>query len=195
MDLAKMLAKIELIESLHDDDFTSIRETRAGLFSYPADFGGGKGQLASSTLLQMQLDPQIVHIVGYCEADHAARPDDIIESTKIAERVIENHVYGSPDMKLDTRVGDRKRRLLEDARAILNKIRELDSGNIYEDPLIAPGILAKAVATGILDAPHLCGADAARGAIMTMFEDGKNIAVDRDLGPITEMKRLEDLAI
>jgi len=195
MDLAKMLAKIELIESLHDDDFTSIRETRAGLFSYPADFDRGKGQLASSTLLQMQLDPQIVHIVGYCEADHAARPDDIIESTKIAERVIENHVYGSPDMKLDTRVGDRKRQLLEDARAILNKIRELDSGNIYEDPLIAPGILAKAVATGILDAPHLCGADAARGAIMTMFEDGKNIAVDRDLRPITEMERLEDLAI
>ena len=108
MDLAKMLAKTELIESLHDDGFTSIRETRAGLFSYPADLDEGKGQLASSTFLQMQLEPKIVHIVGYCEADHAARPNDIIESIKIANRAIENCVYGCPDMKSDDRVVKRK---------------------------------------------------------------------------------------
>lgn len=195
MDLAKMLAKIELIESLHDDDFTSIRETRSGLFSYPADLDEGKGQLASSTLLQMQLDPQIVHIVGYCEADHAARPADIIESIKIAKRVIENYKRGCPDMKRDRRVIDRKKQLVKDAGAILNKIRELNSSLIHEDPLINPGILAKAVGIGILDAPHLCGVKAARGAIMTMFRDGKNITVDRDLRPITEMERLEGLIV
>ncbi len=195
MDLAKMLAKTELIESLHDDDFISIRETRAGLFSYPADFDEGKGQLASSTFLQMQLEPQIVHIVGYCEADHAARPDDIIESTKIANRAIENCINGCPDMKSDSRVLKQKKQLIEDARAILNKIKELDSGHASEDPLADPSVLAEAVAVGILDAPHLCGVKAAKGTIMTMFKDGKNIAVDRDLKPITEMERLGSLGI
>lgn len=195
MDLAKMLAKIELIESLRDDDFTSIRETRAGLFSYPADFDGGKGQLASSTFLQMQLEPQIVHIVGYCEADHAARPNDIIESVKIANRAIENCIHGCPDMKSDDRVVKRKNELIRDAKAIINKIKELDRANTSGDPLADPAILAEAVATGILDAPHLCGVKAAKGTIMTMFEDGKNIAVNRDLKPITELERLGSLGI
>ncbi|MBM3708446.1 MAG: cobalamin B12-binding domain-containing protein, partial [Actinobacteria bacterium] len=72
MDLAKMLAKIELIESLHDKNFCSIRQTRSGLYSMPADFARGKGQLASSTLLQMQLNPGIVHVVAYCESSYAA---------------------------------------------------------------------------------------------------------------------------
>ena len=105
------------------DNFSSIRETRAGLFSYPADFDEGKGQLASSTLLQMQLNPEIVHIVGFCEANHAARPDDIIESTKIAKKVIENCIYGCPDMRSDSRVAERKKQLCEDARLILEKIK------------------------------------------------------------------------
>ncbi len=190
MDLAKMLAKIELIESLHDDDFTSIRETRAGLFSYPADLDGAKGQLASSTLLQMQLEPQVVHIVGYCEADHAARPGDIIESVKIANRVIENCIHGCPDMKSDDRVVKRKNELIRDAKVILNKIKGLNRDDASGDSLTDPAVLAGAVATGILDAPHLCGVKAAKGTIMTIFEDGKNIAVNRDLKPITEMERL-----
>ncbi|MEF9426789.1 MAG: cobalamin B12-binding domain-containing protein, partial [Candidatus Mariimomonas ferrooxydans] len=62
MDLAKMMAKVELIESLHDKDFTTLRETRSGIYSYPTDFDRAKGQLASSTMLQMQLDPHIMHV-------------------------------------------------------------------------------------------------------------------------------------
>ncbi len=195
MDLAKMLAKIEMIESLHDDDFISIRETRAGLFSYPADFDGGKGQLASSTFLQMQLEPQIVHIVGYCEADHAAKPGDIIESTKIANRVIENCIYGCPDMKSDSRIIKRKNELTRDAWAILNKIKELDRRDAFEDPLTEPAVLAEAVNIGILDAPHLCGVKAAKGTIMTMIKDGMNITVNKDLEPVTEVERLDGLGI
>ena len=42
MDLAKMLAKIKLIESLHDDNFYSIREARTGLFSMPANLNRGR---------------------------------------------------------------------------------------------------------------------------------------------------------
>lgn len=191
MDLAKMLAKVELIESLHDKNFTTIRQTRSGLYSYPTDFDKGKGQLASSTLLQMQLDPDIVHVVAYCEADHAAKPEDIIESVKITKKVIENYLYGCPDMKLDGRVGQRKEELIADARLIIDKIKKLDKDNKCKDPLISPAIISKAIKIGILDAPHLCGVKAAKGAIRTMFIDGKNLTVDQDYKPVSEKDRLD----
>ncbi len=195
MDLAKMLAKIDLIESLHDKNFRTIRETRTGLFSYPVDFDESKGQLASSTMLQMQLKPEIVHIVGYCEADHAARAEDIIESIKIAGRVIENCIHGCPDMKCDSLVLERKKGLIGEARAIIDKIRELDRKGNYPDPLISPEILALSVKKGILDAPHLSGVKAARGTILNVFVDGKNCSADSNLNPISESERLKKIAI
>lgn len=190
MDLAKMLAKVELVESLNDKNFTTIRQTRSGLYSYPTDFDKGKGQLASSTLLQMQLDPDIVHVVAYCEADHAAKPEDIIESVKITKKVIENYLYGCPDMKLDERVGQRKEELIADAKLIIDKIKKLDKDNKYKDPLISPAIISKAIKIGVLDAPHLRGVKAAKGAIRTMFIDGKNLTVDQDYKPVSEKDRL-----
>ncbi|MBM3212645.1 cobalamin B12-binding domain-containing protein, partial [Candidatus Poribacteria bacterium] len=52
MDLAKMLAVIELVEELQDENFSVHRETRAGLMSFPADQNSARGQLASSVMLQ-----------------------------------------------------------------------------------------------------------------------------------------------
>jgi hypothetical protein len=195
MDLAKMLAKIELIESLHDGNFRTIRETRTGLFSYPVDFDESKGQLASSTMLQMQLKPEIIHIVGYCEADHAARAEDIIESTKIAGRVIENCIQGCPDMKRDRHILKRKNELVAESKAIIDKIRELDRKGTYPDPLISPGVLAMSVKKGILDAPHLSGVRAAKGTILNVFVEGKNCSADKNLNPISEFERLKSISI
>src|SRR3989304_7567696 len=191
MDLAKMLAKMELVESLHDNNFITISQTRAGLYSYPADFSKSKGQLASSTLLQMQLNPDIVHVVAYCEADHAAKPEDIIESVKITRKVIENYLYGCPDMKSDKRVKDRKAELIADAKLIIDRIKALDRDKKYEDPLTSPAVISKAIRIGILDAPPLCGVKAAKGTIRTMILDGKNITVDEEGEPITEKDRLD----
>ncbi len=193
MDLAKMLAKVELIESLHDNNFTTLRQTRSGLYSYPTDFDQGKGQLASSTMLQMQLDPQIMHIVAYCEASHAAKPEDIIESTKIAGKVIDNHIYGSPDMKNDPEVNTRKEELVKDAMLIIEKIKQLDDPDGSKDPLSSPSIIAAAIKKGILDAPHLAGVKAAKGTIRTMFFEGKNLAVDDDFNPVSEEERLNKI--
>ncbi len=193
MDLAKMLAKVELIESLHDNDFTTLRQTRSGLYSYPTDFDRGKGQLASSTMLQMQLDPHMMHVVAYCEANHAAKPDDIIKSTKIVGKVIENHLYGSPDMKKDPDVNARKKELVKDAMLIIEKIKQLDSNDRSKDPLITPSIISSAIKSGILDAPHLAGVKAAKGTIKTMFFEGKNLTVDDDFNPITEKERLSKI--
>ncbi len=193
MDLAKMLAKQQLIESLHNGNFVSLRQTRTGLYSLPADFDEGKGQLASSTLLQMQLNPDIVHVVAYCESDHAAKPGDIIECSKIVSKAIENYLYGCPDMKLDKKVIKRKDQLILDTKLILEKIKQLDINNEYADPLIAPEIISKAIKIGILDAPHLQGVKAACGKIRTLFVDGACVSVDKDGKLISDEERLSKL--
>ncbi len=193
MDLAKMLAKIHLIESLHDENFFSWRETRTGLYSMSGDFNKNKGQLASSTLLQMQIKPAIIHVVAYCESQYAAKPDDIIESSLIVSKVIENCLVGCPDMKTDPDVTDRMKQLTADALQILGKIRMLDIENKFDDPLTSPEIIGKAIRTGILDAPHLKGVKAAYGKSITMFFNGANFTVDKNNIVLSEESRLKSL--
>jgi hypothetical protein len=193
MDLAKMLAKIELIESLHDDNFYSIREARTGLFSMPANLNKGKGQLGSSTLLQMQIDPSIVHVVAYCESSHAAKPDDITQSSEIVMKTIENYLNGCPDMKSDSAVRARKKVLIDDAMRIIRKIKSLDRSSRFEDPLTAPPVIGAAVRCGILDAPQLEGASGACGKLKTLFINGANMPVDECGRIITEAERLKSL--
>jgi len=193
MDLAKMFAKIELIEALHDKNFYSIRQTRSGLYSMPADFARGKGQLASSTLLQMQLNPGIVHVVAYCESSYAAKPEDIIESSNIVLKVIENFLNGCPDMKKDDDVVNRKENLVKDAKLIIEKIKSLDENKKYKDPLIVPEIIGKAIKTGILDAPHLEGVRGACGKLKTLFINGANMPVDDCGNIISEEERLSKI--
>lgn len=104
MDLAKMLAMLDLISELEEEGvFRVWRQTRTGLASLPVDLDRAKGQLASSTMLQMALKPHIVHVVAHCEADHAATPADIIEAVKIARGVIKNCIHGLPNLAARSR--------------------------------------------------------------------------------------------
>ena len=125
-DLAKMLAQKEMIESLQDDTFTVYTQTRTGLFSYPIDLDMAKGQLAQSTMLQMQLNPHIIHVVSYSEANHAATPENVIESCKIANQVITKCLEGQPAMIWDPYVLERKQDLIEKAEFIVNAIKSLE---------------------------------------------------------------------
>lgn len=193
MDLAKMLAKIKMIETLHDDNFKSVRQTRTGLYSMSGTFTENKGQLGSSTLLQMQIDPGIVHVVAFCESEHAAKPDDIIESSEIVKKVIENYLNGCPDMKNERTVKKRKAQLINDANLIIDTIKELDSSRKYKDPLVVPEIIGKAIKIGILDAPHLIGSNTAKGKMNTMFFNGACIAVDEFCRPLSEAARLAQI--
>lgn len=135
-DLAKMLAQKEMIESLQDDNFTVYTQTRTGLFSYPIDLDMAKGQLAQSTMLQMQLNPHIIHVVSYSEANHAATPENVIESCKIAKQVITKCLEGQPAMIWDPYVLERKQDLIEKAEFIVDAIKSigsiLDSNVLYE---------------------------------------------------------------
>jgi len=190
MDLAKMLAKIELIESLHDKNFETIRQMRTGLNSLASDPDIAKGQLASSCFYQMSLKPKIIHVVAFCEGDHAATPEDIIESAKIVRGVIENYSLGPLKIINENKIRERKEKLIHEANYLLSAIQKIANEKI-EDPWTDPETLAKAVKIGILDAPHLCGNPRAAGKVFTQIRNGACIALNIETGkPINEKERI-----
>ena len=190
MDLAKMLAKIELIEALHDKNFSSIRQTRTGLARLCTDPAIAKGELAASSLHQMAIKPEIIHVVGFCEADHAAIPSDVIESAKIVQGVISHFASDSTSMLNDPRIKERKKELVREARLLLQAIGNLPSGKV-EDTWCDPATIARAIKIGLLDAPHLCGNRHASGRVYTQIREGACVAVDLQTGKIlTEKERI-----
>jgi len=123
MDLAKALAQIRVAESFADQGFRVWRQTRTGLLSYPVDQAKARAHLAESIYLQMALHPSIVHIVGYCEADHAATADEVIESSAMAQQVIETALRGQPDLTCDPKVQGRAEELVSEAMTLVEAIR------------------------------------------------------------------------
>ncbi len=195
MDLAKMLAKLELIEGLHDEGFTTFREVRAGLASMPSDFAMAKGHLAASATISMALKPHILHVVGYSEGHHAITAAELIESCKIAHGAVRDALLGLPDMALDPAVWQRKNELISEARVLLEAIKALGEGE-SEDPWADPRVLARAIERGLLDAPHFRGHRYARGAVVTRIIDGACYAIDPSSGrPLTEAERLERIGL
>ncbi len=196
MDLAKMLAVLEMIAPLAGPDFRIWRQTRTGLLSYPLDVDAARAHLAASVYLQMALRPHIVHVVGHTEAHHAATADDVIEACKLARRTIENALSGQPDMTADSAVQRRKKELVREACDTLEVIRAM-AGPDVTDPLTDPVTLARAVTAGVLDAPHLRNNPFARGQIVTRIDErGACVAVDPATGQkLSEEERIAALHV
>jgi methylmalonyl-CoA mutase cobalamin-binding subunit len=192
MDLAKMLAVLDMVEPLQNENFRVWKQTRIGLLSHPLDPEAARGHLAAGTYLQMALRPHIYHIVGHTEAHHAATADDIIEASKIARRAIENAVRGAPDMTADPAITKRRKQLVKDARLLLEAISSL-AGSDMNDPLTDPVTLMQAVRCGLLDAPQLRNNKFGRGEIRTSIVNGANVAVDAKGKLIREKERLSKL--
>jgi hypothetical protein len=183
MDLAKMLAKLELVESLTGPGFRVWRECRAGLTSMPAGFDKAKGHLAASTFLQMAVRPHIVHIVGHSEYHHAATAEEIIEGCHVVRGAINLALQGLPDMAADLAVQVRKAELVAEARQLLTAIAGLAEPGVA-DPLLDGATLARAVHVGLLDAPHLMGNKEGLGRVAVRFDDGAGRAFDRATGRV-----------
>lgn len=179
MDLGKCLAKMALIEQLAGPDFRIHRQIRAGLASLSVKPAVAKGQLAASTLLGLALKPEIIHVVAFCEADHAATPDDIIESCGIVQGVLKNSLFDAPEMAADPTVQARRDELVAEAGLILEAIRGMARPGT-DDPLTDPVVLQEAVRTGILDAPQLQGNPEAAGRVRTGMIDGACRALSAD---------------
>ena len=169
MDLAKMLAVLEIISPLESENFRIWRQTRTGLLSYPPDLDAARGHLAASVYLQMALKPDIVHVVGYTEADHAVTAEELISSCKIAQRAVENALHGQPSPNRDPVVQARKIELLDQAQRMIHTIQNLEEDTLT-DPLTDPGVLARAVQSGILDAPQLKNNPYAKGELTTQID-------------------------
>lgn len=168
-DLAKMLAGLDLAaEITAESPHTQIwRETRTGIDSLDPDPAIAKVQLARSTLLQMMVRPHIIHLVSYCEADHIATVEDIIDSSKLVRRAV--RVFRQHEQDLMTYlqhplVRDRREHLLAESRTLLRHIATLSSrgGAVSHAPLSAlvphlsqPTTLYKSIEKGYMSAPGI----------------------------------------
>ena len=129
-DLAKFTAARDLIEEVRPTGNNSriIIETRAGIEHFSTNMKVAKFQLARSVMLQMLMNPSILHLVSYCEADHAATPDDVIESSKIlrrAVRVFREHEADIRKAVNDSFVKERHDFLINQAHILMEKIGHL----------------------------------------------------------------------
>lgn len=187
MDLAKMMAVLKMVEPLQNRKFKVLKQTRIGLLSHPLNTDAARGHLAAATYLQMALKPDIYHIVGHTEADHAATAEDVIEASRIVRRAIDN-AMGAPDMTADPVIKKRATKLVSDANKMLDAIRNLSASS--SDPLTDPATLTRAVTSGIMDAPQLLNNKFGRGVVKTRIVDGASVCVDEGGNPISESKRI-----
>ena len=194
MDLAKMLAMNELVHTLVDDNFTVIKQVRTGLASFPLDLDKAKGQLAIATLVQLALKPEIIHVVSYSEADHAAKPIEIIESCKIVNQVI-NKFFSSNLSYINNSILRRKNELIEEAKEIIDLVPNLATEvEFSKDPYTSPSVLTKLVEFGIFDAPHLKNNKFGKGKIQTKILNGACYSWDKNRDQIyNEIERIKDI--
>jgi len=192
MDLAKMLAVMDMVEPLQNEGFQIWRQTRIGLLSHPLDADAARGHLAASTYLQMAIKPHIYHIVGHTEAHHAATADDVIEASKIVRRAIEN-AMGAPDLTADKAITKRRKEMVKEANILLEAISAL-AGPEAGDPFTDAATLTRAVTSGLMDAPQLRNNRFGRGLVRTRIVNGASVAVNSKGKPIKENKRLSMLA-
>ena len=131
-DLAKMQAGLEMarrVSKFRKNPAPIFRETRTGIESLSADMNLAKWQLARSTMLQMCMNPHIIHIVSYCEANYAARPADIIDSSKLIRRAVRIFREHEQDIMKETRnpiVLERKEYLMRECEYLLREIAKLN---------------------------------------------------------------------
>ena len=190
MDLAKMMAMLEMIAPLARENFNIYKQTRTGLLSYPVEINAARAHLSASIYLQMALRPNIIHIVGHTEADHAATGDDIVEASLMARRAIEN-AMGQPDLMADPDVMARVAELVEQAQVMLEAIKSIAPDSV-SDPWTDPATLARSVSLGIMDAPQLRNNEYALGTIVTRIDERGACVVVDDAGKlISERERLE----
>lgn len=181
MDIAKMEAMHTVVEDLAGPDMTILRELRAGLFSLPSDPDRALGQLASATRTAMALSPDIIHVVGHTEADHAIEANELITACALVHQVIDDALLGIPDPLADPAVAQRKDRLVDQAMSLLDAITSR-----YPDAMKGdPDQLGAIVRSGLFDAPHLAGNPAAQGKVVTVVDGGCD-AVDPSTGEALE---------
>ncbi len=99
----------------------------------------GRGQLASSTRTAMLLAPDILHVVGYTEAHHAVRSEELIASCTLAHQVTDDALRGVPLPSSDPRVVARSDYLIGEAEGLIEMIGREAPGPLMAIPMRLPG--------------------------------------------------------
>lgn len=209
-DLAKMGAGMEMARIMSTYEGRNpriIRETRTGIESLSANMEHAKWQLGRSTLLQMCLSPDIIHIVSYCEANYAARPEDIIDSSRLVRRAVKlfnenkEDILNSIDKDI---VNQRKEYLLRETEFLLREIAKLNPQYPQSEivPILTPyvanaAVLATAIEKHIISSPGIINQKYKGQFITKPMKYGMINLVDSFVNPtvITEADRLRDLII
>ncbi|MFH2006168.1 MAG: hypothetical protein ABI333_06245 [bacterium] len=211
-DLAKMTAGLELAAELlpaaaSEGPPRIHRETRAGIDAFDPNLDVARYQLARSTLLQLLLEPQVIHLVSYCEALHAATAEDIIDSSRLVRRCVRVYRRHAPDLRRfleDDAVVTRRRHLTGEATLLLRRIAALcgptasPEAPLRElvDRLANPAALAAALDHGLMAAPGIFhpGYASARGGVTGPTAGGGIDCLSPETGlPMSEGERLDRL--
>lgn len=208
-DLAKMSAGMEMARRIsmgRRNPAPIFRETRTGIESLSADMDLAKWQLARSTFLQMCMDPHIIHIVSYCEANYAARPADIIDSSRLIRRAVRIFRQNKEDIMKEVNtplVRERRDWLINESAYLLNQIAKLHP-QYKSCPLeaMAPylgneDVIASSIEQKLMTAPGIINAKYKGDFLTKPMKYGMINVVDDFTNPriITEEERLANLHI
>lgn len=130
-DLAKMTAGLFMAQKMsisRVNPANILIEARTGIESLSPNMNKAKWQLGRSTLLQMMMRPNILHVVSYCEANHAATAEDIIDSSKLVRRAVKIFRKYETDIMREMQnplVIERRDYLIRECQYLLSEIARL----------------------------------------------------------------------
>lgn len=206
-DIGKFTAIKRLVEDLRPKGNTAsiYYECRSGIEHFSTDLKVAKYQLARSTLLQMIINPSILHLVSYCEADHVATAEDVIESSQVLRHAVklfkENEIDIRNTIDWDI-VHKRADFLYDEALTVLNALVEFEVGNnkINKNELYIhlskPSLLKKAMQYQYMTAPGITNIKYANSNIFTKpSEYGFLDCYENweDLKPMLESERIKKI--
>ena len=206
-DLAKFMAGLEIAKNDIVCGSSELWiETRTGIESLEPDLAVARRQLARSTLLQMFMNPHAIHLVSYCEALYAAKPEDIIRASSVirrAVRVFREHQGDLEKFLQAPELTERKEYLLREARFLLGEIARLnpayrETAGFPAQPLYTyladPDTLHAALEKGLMAAPGIFTEPYRKMAARTSTDvnaSGMINSIDPEtLLPVTEGERL-----
>ena len=201
-DLAKSRAMLRLVRSLTDRNFKVFFQTRGGLEDFSPDPFKAKAQLAATTALMDDvepndaLSPHIIHVVSYSEATHLAEPSNINESVQITLKALEEYRNLRKrglvdDMSANEELNSRTDELQSEVVTVLEAIEKMVP-EVY-----SPEGLYRIFAAGFLPVPHLweCRDEfpaavswktrSLHGSVRLVDELGKNLSVAERLNRIS----------
>lgn len=203
-DIAKMITASELAGRMKKSakrEVNIYHETRTGIEYFSTNIDTAKWQLARSTLLQMFLNPDIIHLVSYCEAVHIATVNDIIESSQIIRKAVDVYRAYEPELRkfqTDPIVLERKEFLREESDYLIRRIAQIDKDYKPDESitkvLSKPSIIFKSIEKRYMAAPGIMNPEFKTEFLITKpMKNGFFNAVDFKTGKLLrEHERLSN---